>query len=60
MGKETADRIDALMDEYPAGWMRDPLGHRWRARMSYDVSHGVGQMFQVSIDWDAERMREAW
>lgn len=55
----TADRLDALMRRYPVGWLRDPFGHRWRARMKPKFSHGIGKLWQVSVDWDAVRWVEA-
>ena len=55
----TADRLNALMLRYPVGWLRDPFGHRWRARMKPKFSHGIGKLWQVSIDWDAVRWVEA-
>lgn len=55
----TADRLNALMLRYPVGWLRDPFGHRWRAHMKPKFSHGIGKLWQVSIDWDAVRWVEA-
>ena len=55
----TADALNALMLRHPVGWLRDPLGHRWRAHMKPKFSHGIGKLWQVSIDWDAVRWVEA-
>lgn len=55
----TADHLNALMLRHPVGWLRDPLGHRWRAHMTPKFSHGVGRVWQVAIDWDAVRWVEA-
>lgn len=55
----TADRLNALMLRYPVGWLRDPFGHRWRAHMKPKFSHGIGKLWQVSVDWDAVRWVEA-
>ena len=55
----TADRLNALMLRHPVGWLRDPLGHRWRAHMTPKFSHGVGRVWQVAVEWDAVRWVEA-
>lgn len=60
VGPEDADRLEALCDAHPVGWMRDPFGHRRHCVMTPKVSHGVGQVWQLSISWDGVRWEEAW
>ncbi len=60
LGQKTADTINALSLRYPVAWIRDPFGHRWRAHLTSKISHGLGRVWQVSIDWDAVRFEEAW
>ena len=54
------DKVLDLCDRYPVAWLRDPFGHRWRAQVSPSVSHGVGQIWPVTLSWDAMRFEEAW
>lgn len=54
------DRVLDLCDRYPVAWLRDPFGHRWRAHVAPSVSHGVGQIWPVTLSWDAMRFEEAW
>ena len=54
------DKVLDLCDRYPVAWLRDPFGHRWRAQVSPSVSHGVGQVWPVTLSWDAMRFEEAW
>lgn len=54
------DKMLDLCDRYPVAWLRDPFGHRWRAQVSPSVSHGVGQVWPVTLSWDAMRFEEAW
>ena len=60
VGPADADRLEALCDMHPVGWMRDPFGHRRHCVMTPKVSHGVGQVWQLSISWDGVRWEEAW
>jgi len=55
-----SDRLRELCRQYPVAWMRDPFGHRWRAHVQPKISHGIGDTWQVSINWDAVRFEEAW
>ena len=54
------DKMLDLCDRYPVAWLRDPFGHRWRAHVAPSVSHGVGQVWPVTLSWDAMRFEEAW
>lgn len=54
------DKVLDLCDRYPVAWLRDPFGHRWRAQVAPSVSHGVGQVWPVTLSWDAMRFEEAW
>lgn len=54
------DKVLDLCDRYPVAWLRDPFGHRWRAHVAPSVSHGVGQIWPVTLSWDAMRFEEAW
>lgn len=59
----TASEADALRDyslAYPVMWIRDPYGHRWRAHVRPSVSHGQGEVWELSAKWDAVRWQEAW
>ena len=53
-----SDRLLDLCRRYPVAWLRDPFGHRWRAHVRPSVSHGVGQVWPVTIAWDAVRFEE--
>lgn len=55
-----SDRLRELCRQYPVAWLRDPFGHRWRAHVQPKISHGIGEVWQVSINWDAVRFEEAW
>lgn len=55
-----SDKVLDLCDRYPVAWLRDPFGHRWRAHVAPSVSHGVGQIWPVTLSWDAMRFEEAW
>lgn len=55
-----SDKVLDLCDRYPVAWLRDPFGHRWRAHVAPSVSHGVGQLWPVTLSWDAMRFEEAW
>ena len=54
-----SDILLDLCDRYPVAWLRDPFGHRWRAHVRPSVSHGVGELWPVTIAWDAVRFEEA-
>lgn len=54
------DRLRDLCTAYPVAWLRDPFGHRWRAHVRPNTSHGIGRIWASGIDWDAVRFREAW
>lgn len=53
-----SDRLQELCDSHAVGWMRDPHGHRRRVRMEPKVSHGVGEVWQVTVSWDEMRWEE--
>lgn len=53
-----SDRLLDLCRRYPVAWLRDPFGHRWRAHVRPSVSHGVGQVWPVTLSWDAVRFEE--
>lgn len=55
-----SDRLRELARKWPVGWLRDPFGHRWRARILPRVKRGLGELWTVGIDWTAVRWREAW
>lgn len=55
-----SDRLRELCRQYPVAWLRDPFGHRWRAHVQPKISHGIGDTWQISINWDAVRFEEAW
>ena len=40
-------------------WLRDPFGNRWRVHAKPSVKHGLGEVWEVSIKWDAMRFEEA-
>lgn len=54
-----ADTMQDLCMRHHHGWYRDPFGHRYRAHMAPKVSHGVGEVWQLSIDWDVVEWQEA-
>lgn len=60
VGQHDSDRLRELARKWPVGWLRDPFGHRWRARILPSVKHGLGELWTVGIDWTAVRWREAW
>jgi hypothetical protein len=60
IGQGKTDRLRELLDRYPVCWLRDPFGHRWRARVKPSSTHGVGSIFEASLSWDAVRWEEAW
>lgn len=60
VGQHDSDRLRELARKWPVGWLRDPFGHRWRARILPSVKHGLGDLWTVGIDWTAVRWREAW
>lgn len=45
---------------YPVIWLRDPLGHRWRAHAVPSYTRELGPYWKISISWDAVRWKEAW
>lgn len=56
---DDADWLRTACRTSPVMWLRDPFGHRWRARVRLSVSHGVGQIWHVSLNWEAVRFKEA-
>lgn len=57
-GKDKADEIAALLRSQPVQYLRDPYGHRWKALVKPSVTHGMGKMWQISLDWNAVRWAE--
>ena len=57
---DDADRLFALSDANPVGWIRDSNGRRWRAKIAFRESYVRGPIFQMTADWQAVRWREAW
>lgn len=53
-----ADRLQELCDEHDVGWLRDPFGNRRRVHVSPKVSHGIGEVWQVTVSWDEMRWEE--
>ena len=58
VGKDKADAIAALLKSQPVQYLRDPFGHRWKAHVRPSVRHGVGSIWNVSLDWRAVRWAE--
>lgn len=58
VGKDKADAIAALLRSQPVQYLRDPFGHRWKAHVRPSVRHGVGSIWNVSLDWRAVRWAE--
>lgn len=57
---DDADRLFALSDANPVGWIRDSNGRRWRAKIVFRESYIRGPIFRMTADWEAVRWREAW
>lgn len=55
-----ADRLIDLCWRHPVAWIRDPFGHRWRARVKPSVRYGAWPLWHVDIGWEAVRFWEAW
>lgn len=55
-----ADRLIYLCRRHPVAWIRDPFGHRWRARVKPSVRYGAEPLWHVDIGWKAVRFGEAW
>lgn len=54
-----ADALRAAVMAHPVMWLRDPFGHRWRAHVTLSYTHGTGQLWPVTLTWDAVRFEEA-
>lgn len=54
-----ADALRAAVMAHPVMWLRDPFGHRWRAHVTLSYTHGTGQLWPVTLAWDAVRFEEA-
>lgn len=54
------DNLHSLSLSYPIAWIRDPLGHRWRAHVLMSVSRDLNRVWAMSLSWDAVRFQEAW
>ena len=54
-----ADALRSAVMAHPVMWLRDPFGHRWRAHVELSYTHGVGQVWPVTLSWDAVRFEEA-
>lgn len=57
--RDLVGRLMALSREHPAGWLRDPYGNRWRARVAVTVGHERHERWAVSVRWTAIRWEEA-
>lgn len=57
--RDLVGRLMALSREHPAGWLRDPYGNRWRARVAVSVGHERHERWAVSVRWTAIRWEEA-
>ena len=60
VGPDVADDLFAKCDQWPVCWMRDPFGRRRRAHVEPREAHAKGLLWQVSVDYDEMRFREAW
>ena len=60
VGPDVADDLFAKCDQWPVCWMRDPFGRRRRAHVEPREGHAKGLLWQVSVDYDEMRFREAW
>ena len=60
LGAAKAHQLKALLMKYPTAWLRDPFGERFRAHVNPSASHGSSNTWVISMDWEAERFREAW
>lgn len=58
IGHHESDALVAASNQHPVMHLRDPFGHRWRAHVTPSVSHGVGQVWHISLAWDAVRWEE--
>lgn len=58
VGHTESDSLVAVSKAHPVMHLRDPFGHRWRAHVTPSVSHGVGQVWHISLAWDAVRWEE--
>lgn len=58
VGPDYARALRRLSLQSPIAWLRDPFGNRWRAHVTPKVTHGTGELWTISIDWDAVRFRE--
>lgn len=54
------DALHQLSMTYPLAWIRDNLGHRWRAHIQISVNKNLNRIWSVSASWDAVRWQEAW
>lgn len=57
--RDLVGRLMTLSREHPAGWLRDPYGNRWRARVAVSVGHERHERWAVSVRWTAIRWEEA-
>lgn len=57
--RDLVGRLMALSREFPAGWLRDPYGNRWRARVAVSVGHERHERWDVRVQWTAVRWEEA-
>lgn len=58
VGDWHARMLRRLSLQSPIAWLRDPFGNRWRAHVTPKVTHGTGELWTISIDWDAVRFKE--
>lgn len=59
IGPETTRQLWQLLNEHPVVWLRDPFGNRWRVHATPSVKHGLGEVWEVYVKWDAMRFEEA-
>lgn len=53
-----ADALRYAVMAHPVMWLRDPFGHRWMAHVTLSYTHGLGQLWPVTLTWDAVRFEE--
>lgn len=58
VGPSTTDRLRDLCTAHPMGWIRDPFGRRWYAHMRPKFDYQGGNLWNVTISWDAARFVE--
>lgn len=59
VGQYDADELMAAAEAYPVMWLRDPFGHRLRVRVRPSVSHGIGEVWKLTVNYDVMEFEEA-